>query len=236
MAVAFTTHRIIEPDENHGIVSRAYADETARLADADWTIADIGRVTRQLSDNSFWWIYNVIPSTPNAIFWSQLQLFNIQTNAESPTMLIQLTPNTTQSSAYMGEDFTDFAGTVLKTSVDAGWDAGTKKLVFVTAGYYRVTIDSRMVPVDPYYLLQDCAHGAYLEGALSVFNRSIHTSNNNNSGYLYTPTPRLTWHDEFYVNATALQQAQIALYFNNQGYTGYGDVSLDAVVSVQKLL
>lgn len=236
MAVKITTHQNIEPEENHGIISKTYPDEAARLADATWTPADIGRVARQLFDNRCWWIFNVIPGTPNTVFWSELCLCNVQTNLEMPTMLMQLTPNTTYIADSSGADFGDFTGTILKSTTDASWDPGSQKIILNHTGFYRVTVDARMIPIDSYYILDNSRHGSRIDIALSEFNFSLHISNNSTSGYPYGPEPRLSWHDEFYINASvAFQQAKLSLYFSNL-YTGYSDVSLDAVVSVQKLL
>jgi len=56
-------HSKIEAGANHIIHSYEYANATARLAATGFLAADIGKVARQESDNSFWLLTNHSPIT-----------------------------------------------------------------------------------------------------------------------------------------------------------------------------
>ncbi len=60
-------HRLLTGDNLHSLQRWEFADETARLAVAGATSADIGKVARQLDDDSFW-----ILTSDSPVIWAGL--------------------------------------------------------------------------------------------------------------------------------------------------------------------
>jgi hypothetical protein len=52
-------HKFVPSNQNHGIVSLEYADETERLSVIDFIASDKNRVALQQSDDSLWFISEV---------------------------------------------------------------------------------------------------------------------------------------------------------------------------------
>ena len=54
-------HKTLSPANNHIVHSFEYADATARTAATGFLSTDVGRVARQLSDNTFWVLVSISP-------------------------------------------------------------------------------------------------------------------------------------------------------------------------------
>ena len=60
-------HRTLPPASNHIVHSFEYADAAARTAATSFISTDVGRVARQLSDNTFW-----VLASLNPVVWTAL--------------------------------------------------------------------------------------------------------------------------------------------------------------------